>query len=116
MMVEVILPTLRIMDDLLPGDQAHSKKPLMESNHSDSLRSSSSVPSSNINCEGNNDLSFLTFPKEYNGLVYTHHIYMYVDIELEYYDARKPTKIIYSWEDAIDKIDFRNTSKEDVSK
>ena len=41
---------------------------------------------------------------------------MYVDIELEYYDARKRTKIIYSWEGAIDKIDFRNTSKKDVSK
>ena len=62
------------MDDLLPGDQAHSKKPLMESNHSDSLRSSSSVLSSNINCEGNNDLRFLTFSKEYNGLIYMHHI------------------------------------------
>ncbi|CAG8540894.1 8873_t:CDS:2 [Acaulospora morrowiae] len=49
------------MDDLLPDDQAYSKKPLMESNHSDSLCSSSSAPSSNINCE---------------------------DIEPEYYDAR----------------------------
>src|SRR5438128_6156340 len=100
------------MDDLLPGDQAHSKKPLMESNHPDSLRSSSSAPSSNIN----NDLGFLTFPKEYNGLIYTHRIYMYVDIKPEYYDARKRTKTVYSWEDAIDKIDSRNTSKKDVSK
>ncbi|CAG8656892.1 3653_t:CDS:2, partial [Paraglomus brasilianum] len=74
------------MDDLLRGDQAHSKKPLMESNQNDSLRSSLSVPSSNINCE---------------------------DVEPEYYDVKKRTKIIYSWEDAIDKIDFRNTSKKD---
>ncbi|KAF0465758.1 hypothetical protein F8M41_026205 [Gigaspora margarita] len=38
---------------------------------------------------------------------------MYVGVEPEYYDAKKRTKIIYSWEDAIDKIDFRNTSKKD---
>ncbi|CAG8681000.1 7481_t:CDS:10 [Funneliformis mosseae] len=29
------------------------------------------------------------------------------------YDARKRTKIIYSWGDVIDKIDFRNISKKD---
>ncbi|RIB11342.1 hypothetical protein C2G38_2145634, partial [Gigaspora rosea] len=43
------------------------------------------VPSSNIKCEE--------------------------DTEPEYYDARKR---MYSWEDVIDKIDFRDTSKKDL--
>ncbi|CAG8442569.1 1957_t:CDS:10 [Funneliformis caledonium] len=36
--------------------------------------------------------------------------------EGEYYDARKRHQILYSWKDAINKIDFRNTSKKDVNK
>ncbi|CAG8715780.1 12232_t:CDS:2, partial [Acaulospora morrowiae] len=36
-----------------------------------------------------------------------------VDIESEYCDARKRYKILYSWGDVIDKVDFRDTSKED---
>ncbi|CAG8630018.1 3427_t:CDS:10, partial [Paraglomus occultum] len=45
----------------------------------------SSVTSSNINCEE--------------------------DIEHEYYDTKKRMKVLYSWEDAVNKIDFRDTSK-----
>ncbi|CAG8706736.1 6938_t:CDS:10 [Cetraspora pellucida] len=77
------------------------KKPyLMKSNQNDNLILKSA--DSKINQK---------LPSEYNGLIYTPH--MYVDIEPEYYDARKRTKIIYSWEDAIDKIDFRNISNKD---
>ncbi|RIA80433.1 hypothetical protein C1645_604393 [Glomus cerebriforme] len=66
----------------------------MESNDSSILNSADSK----IN-QGNHSLcSSSTDPSE-------------EDIDHEYYDARKRTKIIYSWEDAIDKIDFRNTSK-----
>ncbi|RIA93648.1 hypothetical protein C1645_735412 [Glomus cerebriforme] len=36
------------------------------------------------------------------------------DIETEYYDARKYHKICYSWEDIIEKINFRDSSKKDV--
>ncbi|CAG8513056.1 14709_t:CDS:2, partial [Acaulospora morrowiae] len=77
------------------------KPHLMESNQDDSLILKSadskinqenqslcslpSVPSSNINCEE--------------------------DVVPEHYNARKRTKNVYSWEDAIDKIDFRNTSR-----
>ncbi|CAB4414129.1 unnamed protein product [Rhizophagus irregularis] len=35
------------------------------------------------------------------------------DIEPEYYDARKRHKIRYSWEDVIEKVDFRDSSKKD---
>ncbi|GES73741.1 hypothetical protein GLOIN_2v1528288 [Rhizophagus clarus] len=35
------------------------------------------------------------------------------DIEPEYYDARKRHKIRYSWEDVIENIDFRDSSKKD---
>ncbi|CAG8502112.1 11283_t:CDS:2, partial [Cetraspora pellucida] len=52
-----------------------------------SLCLSSSVSSSNINCE---------------------------DVEPKYYNAKKRTKIIYSWKDIIDKIDFRNTLKKNM--
>ncbi|GBB93442.1 hypothetical protein RclHR1_21720003 [Rhizophagus clarus] len=72
--------------DLLPDDQTHSKKPLTEShqNHNSTFNLFTK-----FNCEED------------------------VDIESEYYDARKRHKIFYSWEDVIDKVDFRDTSKED---
>ncbi|CAG8593013.1 51_t:CDS:2, partial [Racocetra fulgida] len=37
------------------------------------------------------------------------------DIDPEYYDVKKRAKILYSWEDSINKIDFKDTSKKDVS-
>ncbi|CAG8664375.1 12220_t:CDS:10, partial [Funneliformis mosseae] len=70
----------------LPDDQTHSKKPLMESHQN---HNSTSNLFTKFNCEED------------------------VDIESEYYDARKRHKIFYSWEDVIDKVDFRDTSKED---
>ena len=66
----------------------------------------------NFNCdEGNKDLSLVTFLMN---LIYTH-IFTYIDIDPGYYDVKKRAKIFYSWEDAINKIDFRDTSKKDVS-
>ena len=41
--------------------------------------------------------------------------YISIDIDPGYYDVKKRAKIFYSWEDAINKIDFRDTSKKDVS-
>ncbi|CAG8592814.1 5010_t:CDS:10 [Funneliformis caledonium] len=73
------------------SDNNISKEPrLMESNESSILKSGNSKinqgdPSSKFNREE----------------------------RLKCYDARKRTKIIYSWGDVIDKIDFRNISKKD---
>ncbi|CAG8716824.1 2451_t:CDS:10, partial [Funneliformis caledonium] len=74
----------KIVADLLPDDQTHSKKPLMESHQN---HNSTSDLSTKFNCEED------------------------VDIESEYYDARKRYKILYSWEDVIDKVDFRELLK-----
>ncbi|CAG8459190.1 1747_t:CDS:10 [Acaulospora morrowiae] len=71
------------MDDRSMLESADSKMNQVNNN----LRSSSSAPSFKFNNEE--------------------------DIEPEYYDAREKTIIVYSWKDAIDKIDFRNTSKKD---
>ncbi|CAG8599921.1 6549_t:CDS:10, partial [Acaulospora morrowiae] len=72
--------------DPLPDDQIHMKIHLVES-HQNHI----STPdiSTTFNCEED------------------------VDIESEYCDARKRYKILCSWGDVIDKIDFRDTSKED---
>ncbi|RIB04144.1 hypothetical protein C2G38_707430 [Gigaspora rosea] len=72
------------MDDRSILESADSKMNKGNNN----LRSSSSAPSSDFDREE--------------------------DIDPEYYDVKKRTfKILYSWEDAINKIDFKNTSKKD---
>ncbi|RIB21793.1 hypothetical protein C2G38_2077260 [Gigaspora rosea] len=72
------------MDDRSILESADSKMNQVNNNS----HSSSSVPSSNFNREE--------------------------DIDPEYYDVKKRAKILYSWEGAINKIDFKVNSKKDV--
>ncbi|CAG8469285.1 24420_t:CDS:2 [Gigaspora rosea] len=71
------------MDDRSILESADSKMNQVNNNS----HSSSSVPSSNFNREE--------------------------DIDPEYYDVKKRAKILYSWEGAINKIDFKVNSKKD---
>ncbi|RHZ78573.1 hypothetical protein Glove_161g17 [Diversispora epigaea] len=92
-------PIIKRNRDEKNSDGKINKKPhLMKSNQNDSLILKSA--DSKINQENQ---SLCSLPSNINC----------EDIEPEYYDASKRIKIIYSWEDAIDKIDFRNISKKD---
>ncbi|GET52598.1 hypothetical protein GLOIN_2v1528288 [Rhizophagus irregularis DAOM 181602=DAOM 197198] len=69
-------------------------------------------PTYNINiCECKDHSSPFVLPSDFNH----DHTNCEEDIEPEYYDTRKRHKIHYSWKDVIEKVNFRDSSKKDVS-